>query len=255
MPAVVVMSAVLVMSAVVVGPAVVVVLAVVVGPAMVVVLTVVGWGVAGARPRAERPGRVAHGEPEAVLMPEAEPMIDTRPFAGAVLIVGAVLTVRARLVVRAVAVVGAVLIVGTVSVVGAEAVEDVVAACCPGHDVLLEGCSIADTSTIYRLHVGAQPCRSEVFGGPFRGQGSTHGHGRTDSHSERRGRRNTYPPCPPEAASKTKIPENATRGPGTRPGPLSNTASFKCSVYLSGKYCPLNHCPTPLSEYTSTLKL
>ncbi|MGH9061439.1 MAG: hypothetical protein ACRDZY_18285, partial [Acidimicrobiales bacterium] len=94
---------------------------------------------AGASPRAERARRVAHGESETGAVAEAEPVVRTRPVAGAIVVAEAVLAAGAMVVAEAVVVVRAALIVGAVAVVGAEAAEDVVAACCPGHDVLLKG--------------------------------------------------------------------------------------------------------------------
>jgi hypothetical protein len=158
-------------------------------PAVVGVLTVVVWRPAGALPRAERAGRVAQGEPESVLM--AEPVVGTWPITWAVQAVSTMLAVRAVLVVSTVPLVRAVLIAGTVPVVGAEAAEEVVAACCPGHVVLPKGCYIADTSTIYRHHVGTQPRRSEPFTGPLRGVDSAHAH--------------------PDGSSETPIPIPTTR--------------------------------------------
>jgi hypothetical protein len=149
-------------------------------PAVVGVLTVVVWRPAGALPGAERASRVAQGEPESVLM--AEPVVGTWPITWAVQAVSTMLAVSAVLVVSAVLLVRAVLIAGTMPIAGTEAAEEVVAACCPGHDVLPKGCSIADTSTIYRHHVGTQPRRSEPFGGPLRGADSAHAH--PDSSSE-----------------------------------------------------------------------
>jgi hypothetical protein len=143
-------------------------------PAVAGVLTVIVWRPAGALPRAERAGRVAQGEPESALM--TEPVVRTWPITWAVQAVSTMLVVRAVLVVRAMPLVRAVLIAGTVPVVGAEAAEEVVAACCPGHVVLPKGCSIVDTSTIYRHHVGTQPRRSEPFTGPLRGADSAHAH-------------------------------------------------------------------------------
>jgi hypothetical protein len=179
------------------------------------VLAVVVWRPAGALPRAERAGRVAHGEPESVLMAEAEPVVGTWPITWAVqavstmLVVRAVLAVRAVLVLSAVPLVRAVLITGTVPVVGAEAAEDMVAACRPGHDVLPKGCSIADTSTIYRHHVGTQPRRSEPFGGPFRGADGAHAH--PDGSSETliphsRHQEHQIPETPPGAPAPCRDP-------------------------------------------------
>jgi hypothetical protein len=158
-------------------------------PAVVGVLTVVVWRPAGALPRAERAGRVAHGEPESVLM--AEPVVGTQS------ITWAVRAVSTMLVVSAVPLARAVLIAGTVPVVGAEAAEEVVAACCPGHDVPRR----VVLSPTLRRYIATMSARNPA--GQSRSAG--HSEGRTSSHTH------------PDGSSETPIPQER-RIPEIPPG-------------------------------------